>query len=442
MLRRWRSHFRLAGTIAGSVLLLWGGASPIFAQEGGWQDGLRQMARLQSLIEYYYMESGVYPVSLEAIEQGFNGMVKEPSMKVVVPVDPVTSKPFVYEVDNSRQTYTLSLPDPMSYGGHAITLTPVDWGWLAIAANQRRVERLTLECTHNIEILATRTEMYAKDHNGQFPANLNALKPRYMPRIFTCPSMGMDYVYSLQPDKGYTIACPNPQSHGLERFIYNSEKGVDMKPLEATDSRKAKLPGSGGIEGAKTSGKSAEQNSGAGKFDKVKADLPSKKKKEGSPAPVKAESPKPAASPAPVKAESPKPAASPAPVKSESPKPAASLAPAKSELPQPAVSPAPVKAKLPQPAASPAPAKSELPQPAVSPAPAKAEASDQTVPPAPARVDLDAKPFDGVESDVGEAGTVKAPAPERPFDGVDTLKLPLMEKPLWEAVPYDKQDKQ
>ncbi|MBQ7568597.1 hypothetical protein IJT17_07315, partial [bacterium] len=257
--RRWFGKLCLSGITVGSALTLLI-ASPCALAQGDWQDGLRQMSHLQSLIEYYYMESGVYPVSLEAIEQGFNGMVTEPSMKVVIPVDPVTQKPFVYETDNSRQTYTLSLPDPMSYGGHAITLTPVEWGWLSIAANQRRVERLTLECTHNIEILATRAEMYAKDHEGQFPPNLNALKPRYMPRIFNCPSMGMDYVYALQPEKGYTISCPNPQSHGLERFTYNSEKGVDIKPMAAADGRgTAALPKAvgQGKPGAAPSGKPA-----------------------------------------------------------------------------------------------------------------------------------------------------------------------------------------
>ncbi|MDO5295530.1 MAG: hypothetical protein Q4F00_02650 [bacterium] len=353
----------LAGLVAVSVLSLWGGTRLASAQSSGWQAGLQQMARLQSLIEYYYMESGVYPVSLEAIEQGFNGMVTEPSMKVVIPVDPVTSKPFVYEVDNSRQTYTLSLPDPMSYGGHALTLTPVDWGWLSIAANQRRVERLTLECTHNIEILATRTEMYAKDHDGKFPPNLGALKPRYMPRIFTCPSMGMDYVYSLQPEKGYTISCPNPQSHGLERFTYNSEKGVDMKPLAATDSRKAKLPGNIGATPTPAAAPNREQKSApkpsSGKSDKVKAEQSAKEK----------------------------------------------FAPAKPEAPKPAASPAPAKPEDPQPAAS------------------------------SVTAEKDVRPFDDVDSAGGEAGEVKTHAPERPFDGVDTVDIPLL-KPLWEAVPF------
>ena len=55
MFRRLTNKVCLAGLVAVSVLSLWGGTRLASAQSSGWQAGLQQMARLQSLIEYYYM---------------------------------------------------------------------------------------------------------------------------------------------------------------------------------------------------------------------------------------------------------------------------------------------------------------------------------------------------------------------------------------------------
>lgn len=196
-----------------------------------WMEAVTRMSRIQALLEYVYMETGEYPPSLEFLERSFNHGLPDQAPKVAVPVDPATSKPFRYELSQDGRHYRLSAPDPSAYGGNAVTLNSLDWGWMAALARQRRAEQLAMECRYNIEVLATQSEMYAKDHSGKFPSQLDELVPKYLPRHPVCPLTGKNYVLTSTTN-GYYVSCPNPQNHGLKKFGYASDKGMVVEPLE------------------------------------------------------------------------------------------------------------------------------------------------------------------------------------------------------------------
>ena len=187
--------------------------------------GLRAYARLQVLIEYYFMESGLYPVSLKTLEHSFNVGLPADAPKVVLGNDPLSGKPFVYSVSKDRRHYTLSLPEPAKYGQDIPSLETIDWGWLLLAAEGKRIERLLSDCTRNINELATACEIYAKDHNKAFPAKLEALRPQYMFRELRCPASGKPYIYVFRRG-GYIIECPEAHKHGLGSLKYDSDKGL------------------------------------------------------------------------------------------------------------------------------------------------------------------------------------------------------------------------
>lgn len=210
--------------------------------------GIQAYARLQVLIEYYFMQSGRYPSSLEALERSFNLGLPASAPKVDLGKDPLSGKPFLYTPSEDLRYYTLALPEPQLYEREVPILHAIDWGWLAIAAEGKRLERQALECTRSIEGLATLCELYAKDHQKAFPANLESLRPRYMPRELRCPASGKPYRYTFRSG-GYMISCPQPQAHGLADFTYDSEKGLIIKELPVPEEKEAE-PKEGAEEAA------------------------------------------------------------------------------------------------------------------------------------------------------------------------------------------------
>ncbi len=197
-----------------------------------WREAAVRMSRLQTLLEYFYMETGEYPPNLKVLERFFNHGIPAEAPKVAVPVDPATSKPFLYEVSQDGLHYRLAPPDPTVYGAQTLTLETLDWGWMAALARQRRAEQMGMECRLKIEVLATQCEMYAKDHEGRFPARIEDLVPKYLPRVPVCPATGQSHLL-VPTSTGYFISCPNPNNHGLKRFGYASDKGMVVEALEA-----------------------------------------------------------------------------------------------------------------------------------------------------------------------------------------------------------------
>ena len=210
--------------------------------------GIQAYARLQVLIEYYFMESGLYPVSLKTLEHSFNVGLPADAPKVVLGDDPLSGKPFVYTVSKDRRHYTLALPEPARYGNDIPSLETIDWGWLLLAAEGKRIERLLSDCTRNINELATACEIYAKDHNKAFPAKLENLRPQYMFRELRCPASGKPYVYVFRRG-GYTIECPEANKHGLGSIKYDSDKGLFVT---GADGEKAQVSGSETVSSPKS----------------------------------------------------------------------------------------------------------------------------------------------------------------------------------------------
>jgi len=228
-----RSSLRavLVGLVLGAVTLV-GLRLPSSAQETpAWKEAVSRMSRIQALLEYVYMETGEYPPNLEFLERSFNHGLPEKAPKVLIPADPATSKPFLYELSQDGRRYRLSPPEPGAYGEHAVTLQSLEWGWMAALARQRRAEQLALECRYHIEILATQCEMFAKDNGGRFPTELSELIPKYLPRHLACPVTGKNYQFT-RTTNGYYVSCPNPANHGLKKFGYASDKGMVVEPLE------------------------------------------------------------------------------------------------------------------------------------------------------------------------------------------------------------------
>ena len=73
-------------------------------------------------------------------------------------------------------------------------------------------------CKDNIRKLATALEMYASDWGGRYPAQLDALVPRYLPKLPTCPAAGrcsyLDYRPASAPDD-YRFSCDFPAHRRL-----------------------------------------------------------------------------------------------------------------------------------------------------------------------------------------------------------------------------------
>lgn len=187
----------------------------------------QRISRLQCLIEYFYMETGVYPLDLAEMDQIFHN--RAPRAKPIgIPVDPATNQPFKYNLEQGGRRYSLSVPDPSRYGGTRIGVGAMDWGYLADLADLRRFQEIMSSMGGLMKATATQVEMYAKDHGGQYPAQLDDLMPKYLQRFPNDPLTGKNLGYKKQID-GYLIVCPNPEKYGLKTFQYHSSQGIQME---------------------------------------------------------------------------------------------------------------------------------------------------------------------------------------------------------------------
>ena len=193
--------------------------------------GLQELSSLQAMLEFFFMEAGVYPPTLEELKVAYNAELPRGARPVEVPKDPSTGKEFVYRVAQNRKGYYLSFPDPTRYGLPAgFELGPVSWGWLALRAEQRRFEEMVKLSKYHIESLATQIEMFAKDNSGAYPQNLDQLYPKYIKRHPQDPVTGKNYAYKQLAD-GYIVGSPNPERYGLKIFQYSSSKGIQVEIL-------------------------------------------------------------------------------------------------------------------------------------------------------------------------------------------------------------------
>ncbi len=226
---------RLFGSLIVTFLLLvasCAGAEEKGAEAGAKsvQNGIQELSRLQSLLEFFFMEAGVYPPTIKELNLAFNAELPRGASKVPIPKDPATGEDFIYQVEANRKGYTLRFPDATAYGLPAdFTLKPVPWGWLSLRAERNRFEEMVKMSKYHIETLATQIEMYAKD-NGSFPNTLDELYPKYIKRHPQDPITGRNYVYKHIAD-GYLVASPNPERYGLRIFQYSSSQGIQVEVL-------------------------------------------------------------------------------------------------------------------------------------------------------------------------------------------------------------------
>ncbi len=205
--------------------------SPAPAPTTEFEAAFRNLSSLQAMLEFFFMEAGVYPGSLDDLNTAYNSKLPQGSKAVPIPKDPATGKNFVYIPGANRKGYLLRFPEPQKYGlGMNIELTPVSWGWLALRAERKRFEELAKLSKYHMETLATQVEMFAKDNKGEFPETLDLLYPKYIKRHPQDPITGKNYIYKTLAD-GYLVASPNPERYGLRLFQYSSSQGIIVEAL-------------------------------------------------------------------------------------------------------------------------------------------------------------------------------------------------------------------
>lgn len=183
------------------------------------------------MLEFFFMEAGVYPGELSELSSAFNYQIPKGAKPVAIPKDPATGQAFVYIPAANKKGYRLRFPDPSKYGlESSFELGPVSWGWLALRADRMRFEEMAKLSKYHMETLAEACEMYAKDNKNAYPANLDALYPKYIKRHPQDPITGKNYIYKPLAD-GYLLSSPNPERYGLKLFQYSSSRGMIVESL-------------------------------------------------------------------------------------------------------------------------------------------------------------------------------------------------------------------
>lgn len=193
---------------------------------------IKNISKVQTLIEYFYMESGVYPESLDSLDKSYNvpsDKNMEIKERIEIPKDPATGKSFVYKLDEKNpNNYFLSAPDPKAYGVEKIELNALEWGWMKTLAGEERRKWGISICVDLLKRLATDIEIYASENKKQFPKELDTLvKEKFeIADVLTCPVSKKKYIYILNKDNTYVIKCPDPSAHKLKELEYDSLKGI------------------------------------------------------------------------------------------------------------------------------------------------------------------------------------------------------------------------
>lgn len=214
--------------------LLWLAPAPALAQDKS-TEAWQRLSRLQSLVEHFYMETGVYPLDLNEMDQYYRGKAPRAPKPVPIPVDPATNQPFSYKLEGRK--YNLSVPDPSKYGGARIAVSAVEWGYLKDLADLQRFSEILRGLQGILKAVATQIEYYAKDHAGQYPASLDDMMPRYLQKMPSDPLTGKNLTYKKLVD-GYELGCPSPEKYGMKTFRYTSAKGIEMEQMPRGDQGK------------------------------------------------------------------------------------------------------------------------------------------------------------------------------------------------------------
>jgi len=200
------------------------------------------MSQIQSYIEFYYMETGVYPKNLKDLEKIYNEEAVKEGDRVIIPKDPATGKDFVYEYNKEANTYRLSCPDPSQYGMKKCELVPIKWGWMNVIPEEKKRKAYASFCKYNLDHIGAALKKYMEQEK-KLPKSLKEMVPAYMKALPGCPFTGKDYVFTAKGDE-VIIACPNPKEHGFTVFEISSKSGFKALPI-MTQEPSQKAPGSG-----------------------------------------------------------------------------------------------------------------------------------------------------------------------------------------------------
>lgn len=227
----------LDGTVRAALFgsLLWLAPAPALAQDKS-TEAWQRLSRLQCLVEHFFMETGVYPLDLNEMDQYYRGKAPRAPKPIPMPLDPATNQPFTYKLDGRK--YSLSVPDSSKYGGARISVGAMDWGYLKDIADLQRFTEFVKSQQNMLKFVATYVEMFAKDHAAQYPNTLDDLLPKYLQKMPSDPLTGKNLTYKKLVD-GYEISCPNPEKYGMKTFKYSSAKGIEMEQMPRGDQPKA-----------------------------------------------------------------------------------------------------------------------------------------------------------------------------------------------------------
>lgn len=200
------------------------------------------MSQIQSYIEFYYMETGVYPKNLKDLEKIYNEEAVKEADRVTIPKDPATGKDFTYEYNKDANTYRLSCPDPSQYGMKKCELVPIKWGWMNVIPEEKKRKAYASFCKYNLDHIGTALKKYMEQEK-KLPKSLKDLVPAYMKALPGCPFTGKDYAFTAKGDE-VIIGCPNPKEHGFTVFEISSKSGFRATPIMPQEPPQ-KTPGSG-----------------------------------------------------------------------------------------------------------------------------------------------------------------------------------------------------
>jgi hypothetical protein len=182
------------------------------------------VSRTRSYIEFYYMETGDYPESLEYLEQDLNSLLPRTAAKISVPKNPITGQKFGYQVDENQDNYTLFVGGTGIPGMENMKLNRVDWAGFNAVVAERKSKFLQMLCVENIKGIATALEFYGRDTKASFPRELKVLVPKYLANTPVCPQSGKAYEFNTD-GKEYVIGCPECEKHGLKSLKFSTKEG-------------------------------------------------------------------------------------------------------------------------------------------------------------------------------------------------------------------------
>lgn len=204
-------------------------AEPAASGQSKLSQAISALGKAQTLLEFFFMETGSYPDTVEDMLALYNQGTKTSETPVSVPTDPATGKKLIYTPNADHDAYTVRVPDASAYNLGSLEVHQLDWGWMASIAQDARKKRMMVRCGQYQELLAGVINQYNKDNRNKFPEKLDKLMPKYLTKIPTCPVTGKPYVYTFN-ERGYEVGCPNPAAHSLEIFRFSSTEGPKRYP--------------------------------------------------------------------------------------------------------------------------------------------------------------------------------------------------------------------